>query len=367
MARATQKQANNKIASKRVTVTDIARRADVSKTTVSLVLSGHEGHRISEATCERVRRAAEDLGFIPSRLGKGFLQGNSRIVGAIMQYTQYSPWLEGYFTIQNDLTHAGYVAIALLPQWEMSRKGNRQKNHYISSELDALRHLLEYQIDGLLYYSLNPQQAADVLTEVERYNIPTVIMGNRPPKSPVDFVGADEGKTGRMAAQHLLSLGMRSFAVIEYDAAFPVADRRRNGFIAEVEKVGYACDVFSVSRVEELARWFPGRAPAGVFALNDLFAAKAVQIGLRQRWRMPEDLAVIGVGDITIAQYNALPLATINRHSEQIASQSVQLLLERIKGYDGPPRSILIPPTLVVRKSAESPNPRRNAAKTQQH
>ena len=345
--------------SRRITAADVARRAGVSAVTVSITFSGRRSRHVSDETRERIRKIAHEMGYVPSRLGKGFLRGRSRIVGLVVHHTPVESWLDGVLAIHEGLSKAGYIPITLTPA--SLRNAPESADAGLPTplvEVGYLRRLLEYQIDGLIYVAVNPEQAAEIMPDVKRYRIPLVLLGNSPDPPEADMATVDEQMLGRMVAKHLLSLGMRSFLLVENESIFLGPIIRREAFIAELAKAGNSCQriILASDSNESLERQWPGDIPlpVGIFTSNDLDAGTAANAALARGLRVPEDVAVVGLGDSEMARRNWLPLASVRRHTDQVGREAVKMLLERLNGFDGPPRRVLISPTLELRKSALS-------------
>lgn len=343
---------------RRVTIIEVAKRAGVSKSTAALAfMPGPRSPHISADTHEHVRRVAAEMGYIPSRLGEAFLRGRSGIVGAVIRFSPVVPWIEGVLAVQDELTRAGYVPITLSPTAMASPShGADGKPPMLLSEIGCIRRLLEYQIDGLIYFAANPEQIAEVMPKVKRHRIPTVTVSQPSGQEGMDFVAVDEKSIGRLAARHLLSLGERTFVTVEYETDYTGVAARRDAFIAELARAGKTCErVVMVSPdQEELNRQLSTRfrPPISVFAVDDTYAAMTVNAVLAHGWRVPEDVAVVGMGDSLLSSHNSLPLATIIRHSAKVGRKAVEMLLDRLQGYNGPSRNVLVRPHLKVRLSA---------------
>ncbi len=341
-------------AAKRVSSRDVARHAGVSQTTVSFVLSGRKGVTIPDATRERVLRSAAQLGYLPSRLASGLLRGRTQSVGVILMSSVH-PWLL-FSGIQVELARAGFVPVLLSPSWIGGYSGGSKASvGIVPGEVAHVHRLIEQQVDGLIYYSLDPAHTAECLAELTRRNIPVVLVENDIPEPGVDFVGCDDEAVGRLAARHLLELGRSSFGLGKCAGPSAPATRRSAAFAAELAASGHAYGEFVAEEGmrAEIARELPRllKPPAAVLACNDVEAAVVLQAARSIGWRVPEDVAILGVGGFQISRYTEPPLSTVVRPLCDVGRKAVELLLERINGYDGPPRRVILPPVLDVRGS----------------
>ncbi len=365
---------------KRVTIADIARLAGVSSTAVSLTLADRRDVSLSETTRSRIRRCADKLGYYPNRLGDGFLRGRSRLIGVLMVINSYRTFLDLASGINKGLAEADCFPLFMSQDWmerHLRTAFAADPGWSGAGELPDLRRLLEYQVDGILYYSANRTHTAACIRELSGRNIPIVVLGGvdpDPPMGGVDVVGGDNEGIGRMAAEHLLSTGSKSFVFAKPANAHLHDSVMHAAFAARLREAGRACEDFVVDTEEPdglgatLSRLV--RPPAGIFCSRDDIAALALRAGLSLGWRAPADFAVVGMGPSELARFNALPLTTVERDSFGAGETAAKLLVRRIEGFDGPPQKILMPPSLAVRASSQSDvswmlQPRRTAPSRQ--
>jgi DNA-binding LacI/PurR family transcriptional regulator len=339
---------------KRVSSRDVARHAGVSQTTVSFVLSGRNDVSIPEETRQRVFTAATQLGYLRSHLASGLLRGRTQSVGVVMLSWVY-PWM--IFTgIQTGLARADYVPVLLSSSWsEVYSRGGENPAGYTSDEIANIHRLIEQQVDGLIYYSIDETHTEACLGELTRRKIPVVLIDNDCSGAGIDFVGCDDDEVGRLAARHLLSLDRRSFGLARHSTPFQPGRLRVAGFVAELKAARRKYRVFEAKECqgEELPRRLLDllKPPAAVFACNDLQAAVVLRAARMIGWRVPEDLAIVGVGGFQISEYTNPPITTVHRPAHDIGLRAAELLLDRLNGYDGPSRRVIFPPSLEIRES----------------
>jgi LacI family transcriptional regulator len=179
-----------------------------------------------------------------------------------------------------------------------------------------------------------------------------------------NFIGTDDRKACMLATEHLIAKGCRRIAYIGGDYPSTAAERLA-GFLAAAEKHGinvpekYIC---RRTRLDDAADSTGRRArqallkltprPDGVFCFSDPIAAAAMQAVLEQGLRIPEDVAIIGCGNVLYASALRVPLSSVNQESESMGEHAAQLVLDLV-GHDGKcePREIRLRPTLVARTS----------------
>ncbi|WP_262424803.1 LacI family DNA-binding transcriptional regulator [Brachybacterium sp. Z12] len=255
---------------------------------------------------------------------------------------------------------------------EAQRRGQTVVLHSTSGGREAERTVLEgfnrVLGDGVIFNPLMLEE--EQFARMERTSQPTVFIGEHLPEQlpqGSDYVRIDNIGASFDATSHLIATGRRRLAFIgAIDTAQGLqphssGSMRRDGFLNALREHGLRADDGVVQAVEDWHRpnGFAGanalleRVPEvdGIVCGNDDLAI-GVLAALRRRGRqVPEDVAVIGYDDTPDALFASPPLSTISPDKASLASTALDLLDERIRGYDGPPRTVDTPYTLVVRGS----------------
>ncbi len=325
-------------------IVDVARAAGVSTATVSRALRGLPN--VTEATRERVRRAADELGYVPSPSAASLASGRTRTIGLI------SPWVAHWFFAnviegaERALRVEGFDA--LLYTFEVSRDVRRRR-----LDPDVLRR----RVDGVLVVGL-PLETEEV-EELEDLGYPIVFVGAGAPGRVT--VALDDVGTARRAVAHLAGLGHRVVAHLtgEPDDILPwsPAVRRAEGWRAEVRARGLVgpdgLEVhghFDVAGGRASTHELLDRRPdvTAVFAASDEMAMGAI-LAVRDRGlRVPEDISVIGVDGNDMAAHLGLTTMAQNAHEQGVTAAS--MLLEMITGAPVP-AEVVFPTVLTERGS----------------
>jgi LacI family transcriptional regulator len=350
---------------KRVTLADVARRARVSRTTVSLTMANRRDIIISDATREHVKRCADAIGYIPSRLGDGFFSGRSKLIGVLVLADYYLPFLECFAGIQQELAKADYIPLTVTSNWLNGHTLNQSSSSGRPRvpNLPGLSRLLEYQVEGIIHFSMDLAHTAACIKTLAREKIPMVALGGDigHKATNIDVVGGDNETIGRMVADHLLSTGCKSFAFGMPAPAHSLEKAVCASFAARLKEAGYACRNFAVNRDNPgdlstlLSRLV--KPPAGVFCGRDSIAALALRAAFSLGWQVPNDFAVVGMGRSAISKFNILPITTVERNSFIGGETAARLLIQRIEGFSGKPQRILIQSSLSIRASSVSDTP----------
>ena len=336
-----------------ISVKDVAALAGVSIGTVSNVLNRPE--KVSQDSARRVKDAIEKLGYVRNDAARQLRAGRSRSIGLIVLDASnpfFSDLARGAET-----TAAAHGFVVLL--------GNSAD---IPAREAGYLDLFEQQrVSGVLISPIG-----DSLSRLERLHdrgIPIVLVDRESRSPALSSVSVDDVSGGRLAVEHLLSLGRRRIAYIAGPRSIrQVSDRLAGAQEAVSTSPGATLEVFdtealTVLRGREVGSQIAARPPAdrpdGLFCANDLLAIGVLQaLVLLGDVHVPEDIALIGYDDIDFAATAVIPLSSIRQPSELLGTTALELLLEETTGTAPPrPRSLVYQPELIVRASTVSPPP----------
>lgn len=334
------------------TIVSIAERAGVSIASVSRVLNGQGARR---DTTERVQRAATELGYVPNAVARSLKDGRTR------QLTFAMP----------DIGNPVYVAMVRAIQAVTKAAGYRLLLHstdaVVEDELAVLRSLGDRTSDGLIICPIRiTDDHIDALTAATD---PVVVIGSLPAEVPVDSVRADSVAGASIAVRHLYDTGHSRIAFINGPSDTVPGRSRDRGYRAALTDCGLPYDEelvvhteFGIDTGTTAARRLLSAAPDAVFCANDQLALGAAHALLAHGLRIPEDVAVAGMDDSTLAQAGWPPLTSVDLGSSERGRQAARLLLDRLEqGGDDtaapPPRTTIAPPRLVVRASTDVRRP----------
>jgi DNA-binding LacI/PurR family transcriptional regulator len=335
---------------------DVAARAGVSIKTVSNVVNGYV--HVAPETRARVQEAIDALGYVPNPAARRLRGGLSGVIALAVPDLR-SPYFAEL---------AGHVVAAAAPRgWtvlidQTDGRGDR--------ELDLVAGLHRHAIDGII---LSPV-ATPAAELTSRHGVPSVLLGERNSRGPVDHVAIDSVAAAADATRHLLGLGRRRIAVIGAPDR-PTAITRQHrlaGYRTALTdagiaaRPGFAVPVGGLHRAdgaEAMARLLDtGARPDAVFCCTDLLALGAIRTLLERDIDVPGDVAVMGFDNIDAACYSMPTLSTIDPHNERIAQIAVDLLGERLGERPAtapPPREIRVEHRVIARESTLGRPPRR--------
>jgi LacI family transcriptional regulator len=330
-----------------VTMLDIARDLNVSVVTVSKVLR-NQG-KISEATRRRVLQRARELNYQANWIARSLVTRRTLTIGLLLPDFTHPFFAEIAKAVADTIRPRGYHVIISYFEEDPSLE---------QTEVDAL---IARQVDGLIVASAQPSGKAGLFARIRERKIPFVLIDRPLAGTGASFVGVDHRELGRIATQHLIEQGCRRIAHLRGPrvgiAAARLAGYRdalaRHGILSPEHFVIDANfeDSTGSEAMRTLLRTRP--LPDGIFCYNDPVAIGAMKTLFEAGLRVPQDIAVVGAGNVHYSDVLAVPLTTVDQQTLATGKRSAELLLEQI-GSERPlrPQKILIPPRLVVRQSS---------------
>ena len=328
-----------------VTVYDVAESAKVSIATVSRALNSPE--KVNEATRARVLAAIDRLGYVPKAEAAARARKDHGRIGVLAPFLTYPSFVQRLRGVATALCDSPYELVVYYVDSLARLEG------YLAS-LTVTRRL-----DGLILMAL-PMSAGGAHRLLSA-GIEAVLVEHA--SQNLNSIEIDDVAGGRLAAEHLLSLGHRRLGFIG-DAELPDyairnSERRLMGYRAEIENAGYALPEAYVGLAAhglEPARKQAHRLlalpepPTAIFAHSDTQAMGILKAARERSLNVPRDLAVIGFDDVDIADF--VGLTTIHQPLEESGRVAVDLLLARLANPSRPPQHITLPLTLVRRETA---------------
>jgi len=329
-----------------VTLATLAELVGVHPSTASRALRGDR--RVSPKTIKRVQKLAGDLGYSPDLTGAALRTRRTRIIGALVPRLTDVVLAEIYEAIDEAAVAAGYNTFVANTRDDPALQRLR---------LDGL---LSRRVDGLIIG--DSRTDSDLVDELARRNIPFVLIMRRLRDYP--SVSTDDLDGGRLAAEHLLSLGHTRVGVITGDQLTSTGAERTLGFTSTYERAGRALaadyvvessfDVHSGRAAGERLLALP-KPPTAIFAVNDYLAVGVTGAVRAAGLRVGHDVALVGYNDIAISSQLTVPLTSVRSPLRDMGRQSVEMLLARLDGEQ--PASVRLSPTLIARESTLAGEP----------
>ena len=333
----------------RITLTEVAGHAGVSRSTVSLVLRGSP--LVAAETRERVQAAMAALGYIYNRGAATLRAARTQTVGLLVCELNNPFYAELTAGVDDVLDAEGFVAFIA----NTAEQPERQERF--------LQRMREHNVDGVI---LCPAAGTppDLLDRLDRWRLPAVQALRSVSDAGRDYAGVDYQAGVETLVDHLVGLGHRRIAFVGGTLDHSAYAARHAGFTAAMRRHGLTdhpvlrCPLTRRSGAE-VADDLLNRpqSPTAALCYNDVVAL-GLMLGLEARGlRAGRDLAVTGFDDVPEAALSRPALTTVATSARQIGQEAARLLLRRIADPQGPPERIILPRRLVVRSSCGAPTP----------
>ncbi|MGN6507427.1 MAG: LacI family DNA-binding transcriptional regulator [Tepidisphaeraceae bacterium] len=325
-----------------VTAEKLAKKLGLSRATVSIVLRGDaERRKISGKTTQRVLDAAREFNYVPNQAARSLRRQRTDIIGVILPDFRLD-WAErvmdGMLDVLGHTPYSPFVAIHRFRP-ELFRK----------EVLSALQR----RDDAIICYPL--PEMNDVFDQVRAIGIPLVFIGDR----PLDYTHAswvvwDAGAAASAAVRHLVSVGRKRIGFLGMDYPMKMSQARYKAYRAVLKEANLPINPEWISMpssetayqeiVESgLDKIFAGAGPKpdALFVLNDGTALPALESLRRRGLRVPEDVAVISMGDVPQAGLRAIGLSTMREPLQEMGRGAAEEALKLIANSSHPIQRVL--------------------------
>ncbi|MDJ0379699.1 LacI family DNA-binding transcriptional regulator [Streptomyces sp. G-G2] len=345
----------------RPTLEEVAARAGVGRGTASRVINGSS--KVSDRTRAAVESAVTELGYVPNRAARALAANRTDAIALVIPETESRFFAEPYFS---EVVRGVGAALADTDiQLVLTLAGGDRERRRLAQYLSG------HRVDGVLLVSVHADDPLpDLLAEL---GLPAVISGPRSADEPLPSVDTDNLAGALAAVRHLLDRGRRATATIAGPLDVYASRRRLDGYRQALTDAGLGVDEgliavgdFTEEGGRRAMRELLARRPGldAVFAASDLMAAGAGRELRAAGRRIPEDVALVGFDDSSVARHMDPPLTSVRQPLEELGATMTRLLLERIaeagagSGAGGPdgsasrPRGVVLPTELVIRQSS---------------
>ena len=335
-----------------MTIKDLSAQTGYSVGTISRVLNNQPN--VSQKARETILRAAAECGFQLNTNAKQLKQQHSNSILVLVKGTHNKVFALLVESIQDRIAETKYSLIL---------------DYMDESENEVLRAVqlsLEKKPLGILFLGGNRE---NFVADFDKIRVPCVLVTNDASKFPfpnLSSVSSDDKRAGRMAIEHLISLGHRKIALIagdhthsdigrlRYEGAMEAFREHSISFDPETdcETVRYTCQDGYNAALRLLER---GKEFTAIFAMSDVMAVGAIR-GLRDQGKLvPEDISVVGFDGLELGEFTIPRLASVSQNLEELAERSFRMLLENIESNVSA-RYEILPVSLKDRESARKIN-----------
>ncbi|HEX5165410.1 MAG TPA: LacI family DNA-binding transcriptional regulator, partial [Thermomicrobiales bacterium] len=338
------------------TLNDVARRANVSKQTISRVVN-NKGE-VSDATRQRVLEAIREIGYHPNALARSLVTSRTHVIGLALPNIDQPFFPQIARGVEDAAAEAGYSVFLC------NASGDQER------ELNAIERLRGHRVAGVISFS---SRLSDEAVERAIGGLFPAVMVNRELQGGRDSVIWPGYETGsRLAVEHLLGLGRRRIVFLGLEQDSHVDSIKQAGYESALADAGVSLAPELIVRTSgKLGRSFNELAQGGqaaiaalleqgvafdaVFASNDLPAIGAMHHLAASGVRIPDDIAVVGFGGANVAGLVTPTLSTVRIPLYEMGATAFHALLDRINHEHHGERLVNVLPELIVRQSSGGP------------
>jgi LacI family transcriptional regulator len=343
-----------------VTMKDIARDLGLGLITVSKAIRNQPD--VSDKTRKRVLDRVKELNYTPNLAARALVTGRSNLVGLVVPDLMHTFFAEIAKFISNALLKKDYHLII----------ATSDENPELEESI--VNRLLGRKLDALIVASASTTSA--MFKHIQGLNLPLVMVDRRFPDLDANYVGADDEIIGALATEHLIEIGCKRIAHLRGPETSTGIGRLNGyiktmakykmkplpGYVSPPRKVDVPSSEIGVKLTKQLLSLNP--RPDGIFAYHDVMAIGAIEAILDSGLRVPEDVAVIGSGNLYYDTKLRIPLSSIDQHTEQIGERAARLTLSLLKSKSRPRnKTVIIQPQLVIRASTDRKQGKKRKAK----
>lgn len=345
------------------TINDVAHRAGVSRSTVSLVLN--KSPLVKEETRELVERVIAEMNYVPNSNARGLSAKVTNNIGVIFMQ-DYLLGIPGKISYDND-QHIGLcsfnISNGIMTGLQGTLYGVITERFCSVAEPDELpRVIREKRVDGAII--VGAPYSPQFVDNMKKTGLPFVIAGVGSWEETVDSIYADPGEGTEMAVRELLAAGHKKICLLNCAQRLRSHEQRRQGYLRAMEAAGVApmdgWNIYGDRNNGKSAReafqkfWEAGNRPDGIVTANGQSATGIMSYLYEIGVRIPEEISIISYEDSSICGYAAPALTSVNIRKEELGQAAAKCLIERIQNPDKELEIKVIHPYMVYRNSVQA-------------
>ena len=332
-----------------VTQADVAKKAGVSFITVSRVLNNK--NYVKKETKEKVLKAIKELNYYTNHIGQALRKNKVNTIGIVIPEP---PNVPVHGMAYYNMLMQGIDRFTIAHGYDILLSTYKQNN----PKVDFCRLYFQRKVDGLILFI--PDMRYLKINQIEKKNIPCVIIGERPDNFNISYVDANNFDGMYRMTEYLISKGARDIAFIKGKPYMQNSLDRINGFLKAMEKNKikvpdnniFAGDYTINSGAEVMKKIIlSDKLPNAIICSNDLMALGVLSEAKKAKIKIPEDMSLAGFDDINITELVDPPLATVRQPLYNMGYKASEILYNKILNNEYSGEKVVFPVELVIRKS----------------
>jgi len=334
----------------KISIKDIARKADVCIGTVSRVINNLD--RVHPETREKVQRIIKQTGYRPSAAGRTLVSGRTNNILVVL-HNIADPYCAAISKIFSSRWHnLGYKMLL----------GDSNYDHAL--EREHLARALDGSVDGLLVSPIPGRRNTALFRDLIKSSLPFVAIDNRIENVTSNCVKYDDYNAASVAVEYLAKKGHRHIAFMQSRPDFQTVKDRQTGYIETLALVKLPVKRQSYSPLPPTQHEMASAllklmnqkpAPTALLAENEIMAMVCMNTLLQDGYKIPQDMAVVAIGDTLPEHFSPVPLTTVSLRHDQMCEKAVSMLkrlIDNPKSSKQSPIREIIQPALIIRASA---------------
>lgn len=339
-----------------LTITDVAKMANVSVATISRVLSGKPG--VSQAKRQEIHSLLERVGYRPNRIAQTLALGRSGLLGVVVSNLRIPFYAQIISVLERHCSLRGYRLLVMDSAHDVERE---------KLNIDVLR---EHRAEGFFVipvHDYDNRVDSDHFLKLKLEKFPFLLIG-KIQGLDLDWITFEERETAYRLTRKLMEEGRRRFCFMGFDPTNRTVLERLEGIRRALSDGGLELPPDSI--LDEVGTWSEGgirawepiirnhfsrpEPPDALIAANDTLALIAIRNLRKMGLRVPQQVAVAGFDDSDFASLVEPSITTNAKDIEQIGAEAAKMLLARIDDPKAPTRQVEIPQHLCIRESTDS-------------
>lgn len=325
------------------TISDVAKYANVSVSTVSRYLNG-KGY-VGEKSRKAIEHAIQDLNYVPNEVARSLSTRQSDLIGLIIPDIKNPFFPELARAVEDTAFKYGYTVILCNSDEQLEKE-----RHYMQAL--TKKYVAGIIITSLFQYESNPIS-----------NIPVVAL-DRPINMDIPTVTTNNIEGAKIGANHLIDCGATKLLYMKGPVNITSSEERLEGYLQAIQGKGIESHLiespFEFDAAEAIAFEYLQKNPSinGIFASSDASAIGAMKAALRLNKKVPEDLQIVGFDGIQIGNVVTPTLTTVAQNIYELGETATEMLIQQIEGKTLPCTSVHINPQLIERDTTKKEHKR---------